>query len=93
MACRPLLRSGSEKLLDEGDHLTFFDGARSILIEGSEYFSESLFRELTTIIRWKGSEGIFNELLSFFLIEGTRVVDIISGPDLIDNALDGLVFS
>ena len=59
----------SEELLDEDDHLGFLDGTGVILIEGSENFIESFLGELVT--GSEVTEGILNELLGLFLIEGT----------------------
>ena len=78
----------TEQLLDEDDHLVFLDGAGVVLVEGAEDFVESLLRELVA-----GSEvakSVLNELLSFLLIELARLVDVVSVPDLVDDALNRL---
>ena len=86
-------RSGTEELLDEGDHLTLLDGARAVLVEGGEDLTEGLLGELTTVVRGERAKSVLDELLGLLLVESTGVVNIIGGPDLVDDTLDGLIFS
>jgi hypothetical protein len=44
------------------------------------------------VSRSEVSKSILNELLGLLLIESTAFVDIISVPDLVDNALGSLIF-
>ena len=83
--------SVAKELLDEDDHLSLLDGARVVLVESLEDFVEGLIRELVT--RSEVTKGVLNELLGLFLVEGTRVVNIVGAPDLINDASDGLFFS
>ena len=81
----------TKELLDEDDHLLLLDGAGAVLVEGGEDLVEGLRRELVT--RAEVAKGILNELLGFILVEGTRVVDVVGGPDLVDDTCDSLFFS
>ena len=73
----------SEELLDENNHLVLLDGTGVVLVEGREDLIESLLGEL--ISGSEVAEGVLDELLGLFLVEGTRFVDIISVPDLVNN--------
>ena len=86
-----LRRSVSEELLDEDNHLWFLDGSWSVLVEGGEDLIECLIREF--ISGSEVSEGILNELLGLFFVEGTALIDIVGIPDLVDDSLNGLFFS
>ena len=83
--------SGAEELLDEDDHLSLLDGARVVLVESLEDFVEGLIRELVS--GTEVAKGVLNELLGLLLVEGTRVVNVIGAPDLINHTTDGLFFS
>ena len=81
----------AEELLDEDDHLGLLDSARVVLVEGLEHFVKGLIGELVT--GTEVAEGVLHELLGLLLVEGTGVVNVIGGPDLVDDSLDGLFFS
>ena len=80
----------TKELLDEDDHLGFLDGSRVVLVEGLENLIEGLLGELVT--RSEVTEGVLNEFLGLFLVEGSWFVDIVGIPDLVDNTLDSLFF-
>ena len=80
----------SEELLDEDDHLVLLDGTGLVLVEGGEDLVEGLLGELVTGA--EVTESVLNEFLGLFLIEGAGLVDIVSFPNLVDNALDSLFF-
>ena len=78
----------SEQLLDEDNHLGLLDGAGVVLVEGTEDFVKGLLRELVA-----GSEvakSVLNELLGLVLVECAGLIDIVSVPDLVDDALNRL---
>ena len=83
--------ASSKELLNEDNHFILLDGTRSVLIEGSEHLIEGFIREF--ISGSEVSEGILDKLLGFLLVEGSTLVDIICVPDLVNNTLDGLLFS
>ena len=80
----------SKELLDEGNHLWLLDCSRVVLVEGTENLVEGFLGEFVT--GSEVSEGVLNEFLCLFLIEGTGLVNIISVPNLVDDALDSLFF-
>ena len=82
------LSCAAEQLLNEDHHLILLDGAGVVLVEGAEHLVEGLSRELIT-----GSEvakSVLNELLGLILVESAGLIDIVSVPDLVDDALDRL---
>ena len=78
----------TEELLDEDNHFVLLNGTRSVLVEGGEDLIESLIREL--ISGSEVTEGVLNELLGLFLVECAGLIDVVSVPDLVDDALNCL---
>ena len=79
-----------EKLLDEDNHLSFFDSAWFVFVECAENFIESFIREF--ISSSEVSKCVLNEFFGFILIKSTWVIDIVGGPNLINDALNCLFF-
>ena len=75
-----------EKLLDEDNHLSFFDSAWFVFVECAENFIESFIREF--ISSSEVSKCVLNEFFGFILIKSTWVIDIVGGPNLINDALN-----
>ena len=84
------IRSSAEKLLDKDNHFSFFNCAWTIFIKGSKHLIKSFIGELITT--WEVSKSIFDEFLCFFFIKSTRIIYIISGPNLLNNTLNSLFF-
>ena len=74
---------------DEDSHLVLLDGAGAVLVELLEALFEVGLGEFTGVVHF--GEGVLDELLGFFLVEGARVVFVVLSPDVVNTLSDNSV--
>ena len=84
-----LTRSETSNLLDEDGHLVLLDGAGAVLVEFFEALLEVSLGELTGVVHL--GEGVLDELLGFFFVEGAGVVLVVFSPDVVNTLSDNSV--
>ena len=80
---------------DEDGHLVLLDGAGAVLVELFEALLEVSLAEFTGVVHF--GEGVLDELLGFFLVEGAGIVLVVFSPDVVNtlsnNSVDVSHFS